>query len=383
MKLNAPINLAFAALLLLCACSSESPADPPLPGPGADAGTDAEPPPLPCSAASVDGIKVAPNDIDGAPPYTLGYPPYAIDGCRLAYVAAPLAGETSGALYLRDLAAGTEVLLEAADQKPRRPTMAGEVIAWEATTSEGRVVRVRAGAETIAMAGAFHHAGEPRAAEDGVAVTGWLTESDLGDTDIFLLKLDEAEAFAIAPAPGQQRFPDISKTHVAFTDFSEDPDGRFDENATDLADVVVYDRATMAVSPRKRGGKQAFPLLGAAGSIVYLAWGPMHPEPKFSAYDLLVGDLAAAASEDLVAAAITTSLPYIRPVARGSLVEWVEWPVGAEASLWRRPVDLASPAEQVPGLDGLKLFGPSASSSITVVAAQAAGGAVGLRGVAR
>jgi hypothetical protein len=36
------------------------------------------------------------------------------------------------------------------------------------------------------------------------------------------------------------------------------------------------------------------------------------------------------------------------------------------------------PAEQVPGLEGLDLFGPSASTSITIVATQAAGGAVDL-----
>jgi hypothetical protein len=369
------------AALFLGACSSSSPADPPPPDTGSDAGSDAEPPAPTCSAASVDGIEVAPNDVYGGPPYALGYPPYSIDGCLLAYLAAPLGVETSGPLYLRDLATGAETLLEAASEEPRRPSIAGDVIAWEATIAGDRVVRVRAGAETVTITGAFHHAGEPRAAEDGVVVTAWLGPTDLDDTDIFLFKIGEPEAQAIAPSPGQQRFPDISPTHIAFADFSEDPDGRFDENAFDLADVVVYDRLKELGSPRKREGKQAFPLLGAAGSIAYLAWGPMHPEPKFSAYELFVGDLAAAADADLVAASITTSTPYIRPIARGALVEWVEWPIGGAASLWRRRADLSEPAEQV--LDGLALFGPSATAGITVVAAQTAAGVMDLRGVAR
>jgi hypothetical protein len=370
------------ASILLCACSAPSPADP-LPDAGPDAGPDAATPPAACVAASVDGIAVASVDVYGGPPYALGYPPYAIDGCRLAYLAAPLPGEGSSALYLRDLETGADTLLEAAVEEPRRPTIAGDVIAWEATSSEGRVVRVRAGGETVTVTGAFHHAGEPRASEDGVVMTAWLGESDLDDTDIFLFKLGDAAASPIAPGPGQQRFPDISKTHVAFADFSEDPDGRFDENAFDLADVVIVDLATKAVAPRKRGGKQAFPLLGAEGSIAYLAWGPAHPEPKFSAYELLVGDLDAAPGADLVAASITTSIPYIRPVARGALVEWIHWPPGGAASFWRRPADLSEPPEQVPGLDGLILFGPSATTTISIVAAQGASGAMGLRGVAR
>jgi hypothetical protein len=369
------------AALFLGACSSSSPVDPSPPEAGSDAGSDAGPeagsdaePPA-CSAASVDGIEVAPSDVYGGPPYALGYPPYSIDGCLLAYLAAPLGVETSGPLYLRDLATGAETLLEAASEKPRRPSIAGDVIAWEATIAGDRVVRVRAGAETVTITGAFHHAGEPRAAEDGVVVTAWLGPTDLDDTDIFLFKIGEPEALPIAPSP------DISPTHIAFADFSEDPDGRFDENAFDLADIVVYDRLKKLGSPRKRTGKQAFPLLGAAGSIAYLAWGPMHPEPKFSAYELFVGDLAASAGADLVAASITTSTPYIRPVARGALVEWVEWPLGGAASFWRRPADLSEPAEQV--LENLALFGPSATAGISIVAAQDASGAMGLRGISR
>lgn len=379
---HVPIAPLFAALLL-CACSSpETPAaaggDPPV---NADAGADSAPPPLPCDAASVDGILVAAVDVYGGPSFALGYPPYAIDGCRLAYVAAPLPGEASGALYLRDLVTGAETLLEAAADLPRRPTMAGDIIAWEAFAIGSRVVRVRAGDETATIAGPFHHAGEPRAAPDGVVVTAWVTASELGDTDIFLFRPGDAEASPIAPGPGQQRFADISLTHIAYADFSEDPDGTFNENATDLADIVVYERASALKTPRKREGKQAFPLLGADGSIAFLGWGPDHPEPKFSAYSLLVGDLVPGG--DLVAASITTSTPYIRPVARGSLVEWIDWPSGDTASLWRRPVDLSAEAEKVPGLDGMPLFGPTATTGITIVSTLMASGAMGLRGVAR
>jgi hypothetical protein len=84
-----------------------------------------------------------------------------------------------------------------------------------------------------------------------------------------------------------------------------------------------------------------------------------------------------------VAAAITTSVPYIRPTAHGSLVEWIHWPSGGAAAFWRRRADLSEPAEQV--LEGLSLFGPSATTGISIVAAQEAeaSGAMILQGISR
>ena len=47
-------------------------------------------------------------------------------GCMLAYVSA-----TGGALILRDLASGSEIEMAAASESPRRPTLSGEVLAWQ------------------------------------------------------------------------------------------------------------------------------------------------------------------------------------------------------------------------------------------------------------
>src|SRR5262249_55681428 len=149
------------------------------------------------------------------------------------------AGTNQGALTLRDLTTGAESPLAPASEQPRRPAIAGSVIAWEATEGGKRVVRVMAWGNVVTIPGPFDHAGEPRATDGEVVMTGWATPDDAGDTDIYLFAPGDAEAVAIAKGPGQQRFPDISATHIAFADFSEDPDGRFDQNGTDLADIVL------------------------------------------------------------------------------------------------------------------------------------------------
>ncbi|WP_437681691.1 hypothetical protein [Sorangium sp. So ce131] len=290
----------------------------------------------------------------------------------------------SGDLKLRDLGTGEELLLAPAAEEPRRPALAGDVVAWEATENGTRVVRARWGGETRTIPGPFDHAGEPRVEGDAVVLTGWLTTDEAGDTDIFLYEPGQAEAVRVASGPGQQRFPDITATHVAFADFSEDLDGRFDQDARDLADIVVYDRRTGRAAPRPREGKQAFPMLGAGEKVAYLEWAPIHPEPKFDQFELLIGDIAAPGSGDAVAARIEMGgAPYVLPAVRGELVEWVERPAEGEVSLRRRPVDLSAAADEVPGLSGLELFGPSASATITVLAARSPGGELELRGIAR
>src|SRR5437867_4258404 len=59
-----------------------------------------------CDASAVNGIAIAPTDVYGGPPYALGYPPYAIDACKLVYVA-PSPAE----LRLRDLSTGVETTI--------------------------------------------------------------------------------------------------------------------------------------------------------------------------------------------------------------------------------------------------------------------------------
>ena len=322
-----------------------------------------------CSAESVEGIRVAASDPSGGTPYALGYPPYAMDGCRLLYVAAPAAGETAGALMLRDLSSGAEEVVASAEEKPRRPSIAGDVMAWEAEQVAGRVVRFRAGGVTETVNGFFDHAGEPRAAADGVVFTAFLSASDAEDTDVYFVRADGTGLLPIAVGAGQQRFADVSATHVAYSDFSEDPDGHFSEDATDLADIVVYDRVNNSKVLRQQPGKQAFPMLGASGKVAYLGWGPEHPEPKFSAYQLRIGDVGGGVESDAVVADITTSAPYVRPAAQGDRLFWVQWPSSGQASLWEQPADLSAPAEMVPGIGGASLYGPASSSWLTVAAA--------------
>lgn len=376
----------FALALLVAGCSPAavdgSPAHLPDGGGGAPP---APPPPAACDASAADGVAVFASDVDTGAPQAPGAPPYAIDGCWLAYVAPREAGDVSGALRLRDLGTGEELLLAPAAETPRRPALAGDVVVWEATDSGTRVVRVRRGGQTQTIRGPFDHAGEPRVEGDAVVLTGWLTADESGDTDVFLYEIGQAEAVQIASGPGQQRFPDISATHVAFADFSEDPDGRFDEDERDLADVVVYDRRTGRATRRAREGKQSFPMLGAGERVVaYLEWAPLHPEPKFEQFDLRIGDITAPADGDALAASIEQSgRPYVLPEVRGELIEWVERPADGNASLRRRPADLSAPAAEVPGLSAFELFGPSASATITVLAARSPGGELELRGVAR
>jgi len=313
-----------------------------------------------CADAKVEGITVASTDIYGFP-YALGYGPHALDRCSLVFVTA------EGDLVARDLETGADVTLASAAEKPRRPAIAGGTLAWEATEAGRSVVRVSVNlGPPTTLSGAFDHAGEPRVAADAVVFTGWLSADPLGDTDIFISLLPATDASPVLAEPGQQRFPDISTTHIAFSDFSEDPDGRFDENATDVSDVVVVERATKKATRRERPGKQAFPLLGAEGRVAFLAWGPEHPEPKFSAYTLLVGDING--SEESAVAAIQTLAPYVRPTARGAFLEWIEWSGGAPPKLLRRPADLSKDAVEVPEITGAELYAPVSSNSLTAVA---------------
>jgi hypothetical protein len=336
-----------------------------------------------CTAASAEGIAVTEVDAYGGIPYSLGYPPYAIDGCRLVYVARPEAGTMDGELRLRDLGSGTETVLAPAAERPRRPALAGDVVAWEATEGGKTVVRVSAMGAVKTLSGPFDHAGEPRVAEGAVVFTAWLAADDHGDTDVYLYQPATDAVTAVATGPAQQRWADVSATHVAWTDFVEDPDGAFGDASTDAADIVVLDRATGIATPRKMAGKQAFPLLGAEGKIGYLDWGLVHPEPKFSEYDLRLGDLGAAVDADVTVDHIVTLSPYVRPAARGTLIEWVSSPsAGGPTSLFRRGVDLASPAETVSGFEGMSVFGPSAAETITLVGASGPAG-VTLRAFAR
>jgi hypothetical protein len=341
-------------------------------GDSGDAGTIV---PATCTDAALPAdIHVADVDLEG-------YPPYAGDGCTIVYVAS--SSGAPGGLHARDLSTGADVEIAPASETPRRPTVAGNVIAWEAQDMAGRaVVRVRVNGNVSTPAAGFDHATEPRAATNGVAFTAWLTADPRSDTDVVLYDVATGQTDVVLGGPGQQRFADISNGAIAASDFSEDPDLTFDNNETDLADVVLYDRSTHAVTHRPRPGKQAFPLLVSSSRLAYLDWAEVHPEPKLSKYTLRAGDLSSDTGGDVTIASVTnTSSDYILPSGRNATLEWID---GADGytRLWRAPADLSSAPAIVAGLDGLLLYAPAAASSFIVLGTRApTGGDVVLRGV--
>ena len=350
-----------------------------------------EPPPPPptsttCSVDALAGLDVAASDFYGGTAYALGYSPYALDGCHLVYLAPSANGVGPGALVLRDLATGKEQTLAAAAEEPRRPSIAGEWITWEATVSGSPGVRVKGlHGDAVTIQGAFDHAGEPRAAADAIVFTAWLGPSDTSDSDIYLYRPGTQELVAVGATPKQQRFPDISATHLAWTDFGDDADGFYQDlhSATAEADVVIFNRATSAATTRHAPGKQAFPILGAAGRVAYLDWVGVQPEPKLNGYALQIADLDAPPASDAFVAWISTPLIHVRPIARGALLEWVEQPEGGASQLRRQRADLAAPAMTLPGLDGAQLVAPTASDALTLIGVRNEGAPVQLRAFSR
>lgn len=265
---------------------------------------------------ALDGVAVAPVDLHG-------WPPYAVSGCRALYV------RGDGALVLADGTSGTEEVVAPASDQPRRPALSGSTYAWEVVS--GGVARVRARQQTGAVveaAGAFHHAREPRVADGVLVFTAFAGADDLSDSDVYSLDLATSAVTLIAGGPGQQRWPDVSVTHVAWSDFSEDPDGRLDGNDTDVCDVVVASRAALGAPSRlSREGKQAFPQLDGA-SVVFLDWPAVHPEPKLQHFGLRVWQHAAPAPQlDQLVADVSHDAAagetHVRPAVLDGVVAWV------------------------------------------------------------
>lgn len=311
----------------------------------------------------------------------LGYPPYALDGCTLVYVAPADGG---GALHVRNLASGDDRELEPAASKPRRPTLSGDVLAWEIGDDTTSQVRVRYQGNTKTLSGNFVHAGEPRATDDAVVFTGFLGPNAIDDTDVYLYDVHADTLSAVAAGPGQQRFADVSPTHVAVTDFSEDARGYFDPFDS-VADVLVIDRQSGAATPRKRPGKQAFPLLGSDGALIYLDWGAVHPEPKFSEFGLRAGVLDGPLDADYDVkpnAAIHTDPAYVRPSLHGQHVDFVDTQAGV-VGLYRFTLGRAEPPVATPIAGSPQLFGPVATDDMTLISVPLAGQTLTLTAVAR
>jgi hypothetical protein len=313
---------------------------------------------------------IAPNaagDLEVAEESLQGYPPYAAHDCTLVYIR-----RSSGALVARDLGTGVERVVAPATEGPRRPTIAAGLIAWEATI--GGVdgvpgVRAEYNGQITTLSGSFHHASEPRAANDLVSFTAWASADAKGDADVLVFHAQSGAYETVAAGAGQQRFSDVSETHVAVSDFSEDPDGRFDDDGADLADLGIYDLRTKTLTLRKNPGKDAFPFLASPDLFGYMHWGDIHPEPKFEAFGLRAGKIGEAPALDRKVADVMSSSAVIQPSAKNGILAWVTNDRGA-MQLWRAPADGSSPGAAVAGLDRLSIYAPAISDRFTIVAAR-------------
>ena len=297
----------------------------------------------------------------------LGYPSYAVDGCRLVYVA------SDGSLRLRLLDDGSEVELESAATRPRRPTLKGSALAWEASVDAKSTVRVYSSSGVVTLSGGFDHAGEPAASEGAVAFTAFMATAPTADTDVFVYDIENRTLSSVFTGPGQQRFPAISLGLVAASDFSEDPRGYFDETGS-LSDIIVRSRDGGDPVTRSRPGKQAFPMLSDDGTLAYLEWGAVHPEPKFSAFSLYIARSGTPATEDVKLHAIETEPSYVRPSLGNGFVDFIDRSSGKpllhrkslEGAETNAPVEFA--ASSVP-------LGPVARQAFTLLATRNVEGA--------
>lgn len=272
---------------------------------------------------------------------TLGYVPFAEDGCGLVYVS------SAGQLTRLDFETGAREELE----KGSRPSARDGVVAWEANDETGRgVVRVRVGrGAPITVPGTYKKAFEPRVGPDAVVFT--FTNGDPGrddaDMDVALYTPSTGAVSVIAEGPGQQRFASVSRGQVAYTDFAEDPTGTFSLTEARSADVVVVDRATRVATRRAAEGKQAFPLLDDDGFLLYTDFGAIHPEPKFEGgYAFKLGKVDAPIALDRVVHAgsrVTSSIPWVQPSLGHGYVTWIE----SDHTLLRRSVALGETPREI------------------------------------
>jgi hypothetical protein len=365
---------ALLALAGIIACGGRADTAPS--GAGASVAADGGPSiaPAACDASSATDIEVSGSDLNG-------FPPYAVAGCTLAYVSA------SRALVLRDLATGAETVIAPASEHPRRPAVSSDLVAWEADEGGQPVVRIRAGGVVQTAHGAFQAAGEPRASGASVVFTAWNGPTAADDTDVWLYDARSGDAHLAVGGPGQQRFADVSGAYVAISDFSEDPDLRFDGDGTDLADIVVLERESGRIVKRPLAGKQAFPMLADGGVLAYLDWSGIHPEPKFVGYTLKAGAILGDPAVDRTIADVKyVASDYARPAVVGATLEWIANPDG-RTTLYRAPADGSAPPLAVKGLEQFLLYAPSPTAAgFTVFAASRVGVADArplLRAVAR
>lgn len=297
---------------------------------------------------------VTPNDV-------LGYPPYAMNGCRLAYVDGP-----TGDLVLRDVSLGTSQVLEPAASMPRRPAMASDVVAWEA--QGGVRVFYKDTISTVPVPSGYDHVSEPAAATSIVVVTAWRAAPADADTDVLAFDPASATFSPVIVAPKQQRFAAVSDTIVAVTDFTEDPIGSYTGSGGDLADIGVFTRSSSSYALRQRPGKDAFPAIISNDVLGYLHWGDVHPEPKLEAYTVYSGTIGADPTGDVKIADVTNAFALERPSAKNGVIEWVVTLSGS-STLWRADATGSSPPSAALTVTNQSLLGSVSLDQGTLVAA--------------
>jgi len=316
------------------------------------------------SSATVDSGVPGCGDIGDThvtPSDWLGYPPYAMQGCRLAYVDGP-----TGDLILRDLSLGTSQVLEPAASMPRRPAMGSNVLAWE--VQDGVRVFQDGATTTMPVPAGYDHVGEPAAATSIVVVTAWRTAASDSDTDVLAFDPATSTFTPVVVAPKQQRFAAVSDTIVAVTDFTEDPIGSYTGSGNDLADIGVFTRASASYVVRQRPGKDAFPVIVTNDVLGYLHWGDVHPEPKLEAYTLYSGTIGADPLGDTKIADVTNAFALERPSAKNGVIEWVVTLQGS-STLWRANATSASAPAAALTLTNESLLGSVSLDQGTLVAA--------------
>jgi hypothetical protein len=316
-----------------------------------------------CAPGSIDDVEVPAQDLRR-------FPPYSVSGCRLAYV------NRDGDLRLRDLTTGVETTLAGRDEAPHRPTVSHDVVAWEATIDGRTRVRIAHGGATAESPSELVAANEPRASGGVVAFTAWSSAPPQGDADVWLFDAALGSAKLVLGGAGQQRFADVSKDWVAISDFSEDPDGRFDDDGRDLADIVLVSRSSGEVVHRPLPGKQAFPMLVDDAHVGYLDWNAVHPEPKLEAYTIRVGGQRSLPTDDRTIADVSSPGAPAFPIAHDGIFEWISANDGGDPTLFRAPADQSKPPiPSGPGVP-LELGVPSANQSLTIAPGRIVSGAV-------
>ena len=296
----------------------------------------------------------------------------------------------TGALVLRDLTSGAEKELATSPEHPQRPTVSADVVAWQSTDAAGQSeihvlyndkVTVLSSASGAAKGRAFDHAGEPRAANGVVVFTAWSGVDDTSDTDVLLYRAKDDALVVVAGGPAQQRFADVSEGKIAVTDFIEDPDGTFNENDADLADIGILDRATGVYTRRLSPGKDAFPVLVSNDALGFLHWGDHRPEPKFQAFAVMGAALALPPSSDKLLSNVTTAA-FIRPSGRYGELFWVtQSETDGTYALNHATTDGSQAPAAVSNLGG-PLGAPASAKAFTLVAVRT-GSLQSLRAVPR